>query len=74
VQFGETWLVLERAGYSVAVNLGPQKAALPVPADSVVELSWGDVEDRADPAGELRVGPDAVAVVRTGGVPTVDGT
>jgi maltooligosyltrehalose trehalohydrolase len=73
VQFGETWLVLEHAGYAVAVNLGPEPAVLPVPADSSIELGWGEV-DRDEASGELRVGPDAVAVVRTRQAPLLGGT
>jgi maltooligosyltrehalose trehalohydrolase len=68
VEFGETWLVVGRAGFSVAVNLGPEPAVLPVPAGSTVELGWGDLSEvttSADDTGGLSVGPDSVAVVRT---------
>jgi maltooligosyltrehalose trehalohydrolase len=64
VEFGETWLVLTRGGFSVAVNLGPEPATLPVPAAGTVRLSWGAVE--ADGGAEVRLGPDAVVVLEIG--------
>jgi maltooligosyltrehalose trehalohydrolase len=68
VEFGETWLVLSRTGFAVAVNLGPETALLPVPVGSVVELGWGavgPVETAPSGAGGLRLGPDSVVVLRT---------
>jgi maltooligosyltrehalose trehalohydrolase len=68
VEFGETWLVVTRPGFAIAVNLGPEPAVLPAPAGSVLELGWGEVgevETAASGADGLRVGPDAVAVLRT---------
>jgi maltooligosyltrehalose trehalohydrolase len=68
VEFGETWLVVTRPGFAVAVNLGPEPAPLPAPVGSVVELGWGEVGAvRTAPSGSgvLQVGADAVAVLRT---------
>jgi len=67
VEFGETWLVVHRVGFSIAVNLGPESALLPVPAGAAVQLSWGEVgmvETAASGAGGLQLGADAVAVLR----------
>jgi maltooligosyltrehalose trehalohydrolase len=71
VEFGETWLVVTRPGFAVAVNLGPEPAVLPVPAGSSIELGWGALGDiePGESAGELRVGPDAVAVLRAAPAP-----
>jgi maltooligosyltrehalose trehalohydrolase len=71
VEFGETWLVLTRPGFTTAVNLGPEPAVLAVPAGSVVELGWGTLGDVGADGG-LSLGPDAVAVLRH--PPTEPGT
>jgi maltooligosyltrehalose trehalohydrolase len=72
VEFGETWLVVDRSGFSIAVNLGPEPAVLPVPVGSVLELGWGAIgwpdDNGRTPQvrnGGLQLGPDSVAVVRT---------
>jgi maltooligosyltrehalose trehalohydrolase len=62
VQFGESWVVVSRGHLTVAVNLGEDDAVLPVPQSWVVELGWGEI---GGDGGQLRVGPDAVAVLRT---------
>jgi maltooligosyltrehalose trehalohydrolase len=68
VEFGETWLVVTRPGFVVAVNLGPETAVLPAPAGSVLELGWGEVgpvETAPSGASGVQLGPDTVAVLRT---------
>jgi maltooligosyltrehalose trehalohydrolase len=68
VEFGETWLVVSRPGFSIAVNLGPEAAVLPVPPGAAITLGWGDVgRVEAAPSGAfgLPLGPDTVAVLRT---------
>ncbi len=67
VEFGETWLVLTRPGFTTAVNLGPEPAVLSVPTGSVVELNWGTVEPVSGSGADdgLRLGPDSVAVLRS---------
>ena len=64
VQFDDTWLVLSRAGFAVAVNLGPEPADLPAPAGAGVRLGWGDVGEVG--AAGVRLGPDSVAVLQVG--------
>ncbi|HST83511.1 MAG TPA: malto-oligosyltrehalose trehalohydrolase [Kineosporiaceae bacterium] len=61
VAFGETWLLITRPGFSIAINLGPQVAGFTVPGGSTLELGWGAIDVAAD---EVRLGPDAVAVLR----------
>jgi maltooligosyltrehalose trehalohydrolase len=67
VEFGDTWVAVHRAPFSILVNLGPDDARLPARADAVVELAWGDVgSGDVSPApedGGLRLGPDSVAVL-----------
>ncbi|MER7579101.1 malto-oligosyltrehalose trehalohydrolase [Kitasatospora sp. NPDC097691] len=58
------WLVVHRGPYRVAVNLGPDEAALPLGAagrEVVAAFGPATLDGTA-----VRVGPDAVAVVLTG--------
>ena len=69
VEFGETWVVVGRGRFRVLVNLGPE-AVLPAPDGSILKLSWGDVAGQPEigdesSGGGLRLGADAVAVLRT---------
>ncbi len=62
VEFGETWLVTGRGRFTIAVNLGPEPAVLPVPAGASVTLAWGEVG--ADEPGGRSLGPDSVVVLK----------
>ncbi|MFB7943957.1 malto-oligosyltrehalose trehalohydrolase [Kitasatospora phosalacinea] len=61
------WLAVHRGRYRVLVRLGGGPQPLPVPLEGelvALEASFGEVA--AGPGGAVLLGPDAVAVVRTG--------
>jgi maltooligosyltrehalose trehalohydrolase len=66
---GEGWVVVHRGAFEVLVNLGGREVDLPVRGPGTTLLAFGaqgpldPVGVRAD-AGLLRLGPDAVAVLR----------
>lgn len=66
VEFGETWLVVTRKEFSIAVNLGPEAAVLAVATGSVVELSWGEVGEIEAIAGGVDGVDDPESVGRGG--------
>jgi len=84
VEFGETWLVVFRTGFTIAVNLGPEARVLAVPGGSVVEFGWGDVGPIGAQAGSgtdpgrvhsvvlgssgVELGPDSVVILRTSSI------
>ncbi|WAL71270.1 malto-oligosyltrehalose trehalohydrolase [Kitasatospora sp. YST-16] len=62
------WLAVHRGRYRVLVRLGGSGQPLPVPLEgelAALEAAFGDVAAGGAAAGELLLGPDAVAVVRT---------
>ncbi|MFJ5882080.1 malto-oligosyltrehalose trehalohydrolase [Kitasatospora cineracea] len=62
------WLAVHRGRYRVLVRLGGGPDPLPVPLAgglAALEAAFGDVTAGGSAAGELLLGPDAVAVVRT---------
>ncbi len=61
VDVGDTWVVVHRGRFAVLVNLAPEAAVLPAPVGAEVVLAWGEV---ATEGTGVKVGPDAVAVVR----------
>ena len=60
VEHGDTWVAVHRGAFTTVVNLAPTPADLPAPGTPV--LSWGDVTPTES---GVRLGPDAVAVVRS---------
>jgi maltooligosyltrehalose trehalohydrolase len=70
IEFGDTWITIQRGTFAVAVNIGPGPQTLPVPEGCIAELAWPggpsrQLASRSDPTGSgLVLGPDEVVVLR----------
>jgi maltooligosyltrehalose trehalohydrolase len=62
VEFGQTWVIINRAPFMIVVNLGTEDFRVPASTSDVIELAWQPPTHSDE--GDLLIEPDGVVIIR----------